>query len=450
MPQRDNRFRPNPSAPVRQFQKQSYTQEEQTRIQGILDKVLGPEYVSFRPGGGGTNVSYIEGWRALNLANEVFGFNGWNSELVSQQVDFLDTHGNSGRYSMGLSVVIRVTIKDGTYHEDFGYGYIENAKSKAMAFEKCRKEAFTDGIKRCLRCFGSLLGNCLYDKTIIKQMQNIEKIKTTFETSDFHRDPMFMERHKNRDIPSTHLLEKPVQQNNPIQNGSNGAAPRVISAPNQANNRQPPPSIPVQNTAVSTPINSNQYANNNVNTTATKKQSNVYHPSTQEAQDLEDSFLFSDDIGEEDLVFVGDQNDKSNSAEKDANTTANSINQSNQSINKTNAITPNVPKVGMEFPLFVSARGADLLQQTPENASNIPQFNHKFVSPNMRRTIDPTKSAPVKRAEVNNAPTATISRNSQPTTSALNPISNESGNSLGKRIGMPPIQRPPSKRLHKE
>ena len=34
-------------------------------------------------------LSYIEGWRALNLANEIFGFNGWSSNIISLTVDFV-------------------------------------------------------------------------------------------------------------------------------------------------------------------------------------------------------------------------------------------------------------------------------------------------------------------------------------------------------------------------
>lgn len=167
-----------------------YTDEEYERILTLLDKVLGPEYVSFRPGGGGQSVSYIEGWRALNLANEIFGFNGWLLELISSQVDYFDTQHGTGRISMGLSVVVRITIRDGTYHEDFGYGYIENSKNKAMAFEKCKKEAFTDGLKRCLRCFGNVLGNCLYDRSLIPKLRKVKLPPAELEAENFHRDPL--------------------------------------------------------------------------------------------------------------------------------------------------------------------------------------------------------------------------------------------------------------------
>ena len=46
---------------------------------------------------------------------------------------------------------------------------IENAKGKGAAFEKAKKEAATDGMKRALRSFGNVLGNCLYDKEYLKK-----------------------------------------------------------------------------------------------------------------------------------------------------------------------------------------------------------------------------------------------------------------------------------------
>lgn len=35
------------------------------------------------------NVAYLEGWKAFNLANQVFGFNGWSSEIHSFTTDFV-------------------------------------------------------------------------------------------------------------------------------------------------------------------------------------------------------------------------------------------------------------------------------------------------------------------------------------------------------------------------
>lgn len=59
---------------------------------------------------------------------------------------------------------MRVWLRDGGGHEDVGYGKLENTKSKADGLDKCKKEAVTDALKRTLRNFGSVLGNCLYDK----------------------------------------------------------------------------------------------------------------------------------------------------------------------------------------------------------------------------------------------------------------------------------------------
>ena len=46
---------------------------------------------------------------------------------------------------------MRVQLKDGTFHEDIGYGVSEGMRSKALSIEKARKEGVTDGLKRALR-----------------------------------------------------------------------------------------------------------------------------------------------------------------------------------------------------------------------------------------------------------------------------------------------------------
>lgn len=66
---------------------------------------------------------------------------------------------------------MRVQLKDGAYHEDVGYGVSEGMRSKALSIEKARKEAVTDGLKRALRSFGNLLGNCISDKDYLKYVQ---------------------------------------------------------------------------------------------------------------------------------------------------------------------------------------------------------------------------------------------------------------------------------------
>lgn len=99
-------------------------------IQQTLDKKLGSEFVVKRSGPGGSTISYIEGWKAIQLANEIFGYNGWNHSVVDITVDYVDMDGS--RVSLGISATVRVSLRDGTFHEDVGYGSIENAKNKGI------------------------------------------------------------------------------------------------------------------------------------------------------------------------------------------------------------------------------------------------------------------------------------------------------------------------------
>ncbi|XP_054751808.2 uncharacterized protein LOC129257500 [Lytechinus pictus] len=159
------------------FGKTEYSKEEHWAIQAALRQRLGPEFVSQRAGAGGQKLAYIEGWRLINLANETFGFNGWSHSITNQTIDFVDHVG--GRFYVGVSAIIRVELKDGVYHEDIGYGVSEGMKSKALALEKARKEAVTDGLKRSLKSFGNCLGNCLNDKTYLRSIGKAPKMQET-------------------------------------------------------------------------------------------------------------------------------------------------------------------------------------------------------------------------------------------------------------------------------
>ncbi|PWN20510.1 Rad52/22 double-strand break repair protein, partial [Microstroma glucosiphilum] len=143
-------------------------------MQAKLNQRLGPEYVSSRAGpGGGPKLHYLEGWKAIDLANDVFGFNGWSTNLVRLDTDFIDISPDGSRCNVGVSAIMRVTLRDGTFHEDIGYGHIENAKGKAAALEKAKKEAVTDALKRSLRTFGRLVGNCMYDKKYLEAVSKM-------------------------------------------------------------------------------------------------------------------------------------------------------------------------------------------------------------------------------------------------------------------------------------
>jgi len=150
------------------FGADQFSCEEQAAVQKALQQRLGPNFISKRPAGGGQNVVYLEGWRAISLANEIFGFNGWSHSVSQQTIDFVDH--NQGKFYVGVSAFVKVQLKDGVFHEDIGYGVSEGMKSKALSIEKARKEAVTDGLKRALKSFGNALGNCLGDKEYVKLM----------------------------------------------------------------------------------------------------------------------------------------------------------------------------------------------------------------------------------------------------------------------------------------
>lgn len=77
-----------------------YSEDEACEVQARLDTKLDASHLSYRPAAQGT-VAYLEGWKAINLANEVFGFNGWSSEILSFTIDFV-SNGPSSFFIISL------------------------------------------------------------------------------------------------------------------------------------------------------------------------------------------------------------------------------------------------------------------------------------------------------------------------------------------------------------
>ncbi|PSN59260.1 dsRNA-binding domain-like protein, partial [Corynespora cassiicola Philippines] len=95
----------------------------------------------------------------VDLANRRFGSNGWSSAIRSFEVDFVDVNQNTGRVSIGLSAVVRLVLKDGTFHDNVGYGSVDDCPNKGMAFEQARKGAITDALETALGYFGDAHSN---------------------------------------------------------------------------------------------------------------------------------------------------------------------------------------------------------------------------------------------------------------------------------------------------
>jgi len=112
----------------------------------------------------GMTVSYIEGWHAIDEANRIFGYDGWDRETVWAECLWQDVRSSAKSCAYAARVRIRVRagetviVRDGS---GVGHG---SAPAIGEAHEKALKEAETDATKRALTTFGNLFGLALYDK----------------------------------------------------------------------------------------------------------------------------------------------------------------------------------------------------------------------------------------------------------------------------------------------
>eukprot|EP00668_Euglena_longa_P000454 GGOE01000576.1.p1 GENE.GGOE01000576.1~~GGOE01000576.1.p1 ORF type:complete len:300 (-),score=61.85 GGOE01000576.1:188-1036(-) len=151
---------------------------------------------------------------AEHLSPELISERTGPSEITQDYCELLP----SGRYSAGCSAVVRVTLKDGAFHEDLGYGQSENQKSKGTALEWAKKTAISDGLKRALRYFGQALGLSVYDKPYLKAMKERSPKTTMFR------------------VPSTPKHLSAAHVAHPFRPGCDGVsvnAGKLVSSPNQ-------------------------------------------------------------------------------------------------------------------------------------------------------------------------------------------------------------------------
>ena len=141
------------------------------KIQMLLSKKLSKDNTLNRQGSGNAKFTYIESWKVIQLANQIFGYNGWSCSILDCTADYCEQDAQ-GKYSVGISATVKVTLTNGASHEDIGFGSSENQGKKGAAIEKAKKEAISDARKRALRCFGDALGNSLYDKAHLKRISS--------------------------------------------------------------------------------------------------------------------------------------------------------------------------------------------------------------------------------------------------------------------------------------
>jgi DNA recombination protein Rad52 len=120
----------------------------------------------------GRTLSYLEGWKAVEEANRIFGFDGWDRQtvdlkLVAEHPRKIGRAPNQ-RDGFGVSYIakVQVVVRAGaTYvtREGTGVGHGIDADC-GLAHESAIKEAETDAMKRALMTFGNQFGLALYDK----------------------------------------------------------------------------------------------------------------------------------------------------------------------------------------------------------------------------------------------------------------------------------------------
>lgn len=115
---------------------------------------------------GGREVSYIEGWRVIDEANRIFGFDGWTRETIDVKcvAEKERTIGEAKAPGFGVSYTARVRINvGGVMRDGIGAGHGID-RDLGQAHESAIKEAETDAMKRALMTFGNPFGLALYDK----------------------------------------------------------------------------------------------------------------------------------------------------------------------------------------------------------------------------------------------------------------------------------------------
>ncbi|KAL9653442.1 hypothetical protein ABK040_002077 [Willaertia magna] len=212
-----------------------YSLGERDFLQRELLKKLDSDAITKRPGPNGQQVHYIETWKAIELANQLFGFNGWSSSIMEINNDYIDQT-PQGKFNCGVSAIIRVSLKDGSFHEDIGYGVSDNQKHKGAAFEQAKKTAVSDGLKRALRNFGNALGLTIYDR---EHLKTLKPKKNNQQNNNSQRpvNPYFSQQIGGSSPNASQILSTTQQNLESIDDGVNSSMQsQVFQRPNSTMN----------------------------------------------------------------------------------------------------------------------------------------------------------------------------------------------------------------------
>lgn len=148
-------------------------------IKDELDKPLDDSVVKARQQSG-RQLHYLEGYKAIEIANRIFGPCAWNQQIVEMYTisnrEIRKENPDRQGWEYGVMCRMKITVHvDGphgpivTTREDVGVGTGQDYNSPVSAYESAAKEAATDAMKRCFRSFGNAFGNCLYNKEYLAE-----------------------------------------------------------------------------------------------------------------------------------------------------------------------------------------------------------------------------------------------------------------------------------------
>ena len=143
-----------------------FTEEQKAALSAKLDM----KRVKSRKQGK-SRVNFIEAWDAIDTANRIFGFDGWDSEIVSlTKAAEWQSKSRNGRplFNVCFLCRVRVTVRAGdvlvSKEGAGGDSAMSPAASPGEAYENAAKGAESDAIKRALAKFGNQFGLALYDE----------------------------------------------------------------------------------------------------------------------------------------------------------------------------------------------------------------------------------------------------------------------------------------------
>ncbi|KAJ9591564.1 hypothetical protein L9F63_001918 [Diploptera punctata] len=170
----------------------------------------------------------------ISTANEILGINSWSHSVTRRDIDYIDC--DNGRFTVGISVIVKVELKHGIYHEELGYGICTRNEDKGSAIALAQQNAATQGLRKALSSFGGELTNrlsesrnqkCRLPETEVQSCSPTRGvIKPSVDTSPSAEDEIKLERkrrqQKKREEFLQQMQQKQIQVNNTVSNEENG------------------------------------------------------------------------------------------------------------------------------------------------------------------------------------------------------------------------------------